>query len=74
MGELLGGPKSMLAPPLKLLGGGPGPPWPPPVPTPMKVMISTLRVNNLLITGLIPVPLPVLSTSLVLNKMAVDQN
>ena len=39
-----------------------------------KVMISTLRVNNLLITGLIPVPLPVLSTSLVLNKMAVDQN
>ena len=25
---LLGGPKGMLAPPLKLLGG-PGPPWPP---------------------------------------------
>ena len=24
-----GGPKGMLAPPLKLLGGGPGPPWPP---------------------------------------------
>ena len=30
MGRLLGGPKGMLAPPLKLLGGGgPGPPWPP---------------------------------------------
>ena len=29
MGGLLGGPKGMLAPPLKLLGGGPGPPWPP---------------------------------------------
>ena len=28
MGGLLGGPKGMLAPPLKLLGG-PGPPWPP---------------------------------------------
>ena len=26
---LLGGPKGMLAPPLKLLGGGPGPPCPP---------------------------------------------
>ena len=26
MGGLLGGPKGMLAPPLKLLGGGPGPP------------------------------------------------
>ena len=34
MGGLLGGPKGMLAPPLKLLGG-PGPPWPPPLPTPM---------------------------------------
>ena len=30
MGGLLGGPKGMLAPPpLKLLGGGPGPPGPP---------------------------------------------
>ena len=28
MGGLLGGPKGMLAPPLKLLGGA-GPPWPP---------------------------------------------
>ena len=28
MGGLLGGPKGMLAPPLKLLGG-PSPPWPP---------------------------------------------
>ena len=28
MGGLLGGPKGMLAPTLKLLGG-PGPPWPP---------------------------------------------
>ena len=28
MGGLLGGPKGMLAPPLKLFGG-PGPPWPP---------------------------------------------
>ena len=28
VGGLLGGPKGMLAPPLKLLGG-PGPPWPP---------------------------------------------
>ena len=28
-GLLGGGPKGMLAPPLKLLGGGPGPPWPP---------------------------------------------
>ena len=28
MDGLLGGPKGMLAPPLKLLGG-PGPPWPP---------------------------------------------
>ena len=27
---IIGGPKGMLAPPLKLLGGGPGPPWPPP--------------------------------------------
>ena len=26
---LLEGPKGMLAPPLKLLVGGPGPPWPP---------------------------------------------
>ena len=34
VGGLLGGPKGMLAPPLKLLGG-PGPPWPPPLPTPM---------------------------------------
>ena len=34
MGELLGGPKGMLAPPLKLLGG-PAPPLPPPLPTPM---------------------------------------
>ena len=33
VGGLLGGPKGMLAPPLKLLGGGglaPPPPWPPP--------------------------------------------
>ena len=35
VGGLLGGPKGMLAPNLKLLGGGPGPPWPPPLPTPM---------------------------------------
>ena len=36
VGGLLGGPKGMLAPPLKLLGG-PGPPPPPgsPLPTPM---------------------------------------
>ena len=35
VGGLLGGPKGMLAPPLKLLGG-PGPPCPPPpLPTPM---------------------------------------
>ena len=34
MGGLLGGPKGMLAPPLKLLGG-PGPPLAPPLPTPM---------------------------------------
>ena len=31
VGGLLGGPKGMLAPPLKLLGGGPGPPAPPPL-------------------------------------------
>ena len=38
MGGLLGGgAKGMLAPPLKLLGGGAGTPWPPPppLPTPM---------------------------------------
>ena len=30
-GWIIGGPKGMLAPPTKLLGGGgPGPPWPPP--------------------------------------------
>ena len=33
MSGLLGGPKGMLAPPLKLLGG-PVPPWPPPPPPP----------------------------------------
>ena len=34
-GWIIGGPKGMLAPTLKLLGG-PGPPWPPPpLPTPM---------------------------------------
>ena len=35
VGGLLGGPKGMLAPPLKLLGG-PGPPLVPPLPTPMQ--------------------------------------
>ena len=40
VGGLLGGPKGMLAPPLKLLGG-PGPPWPPPPPLPTP-MISAL--------------------------------
>ena len=35
MGGLLGGPKGMLAPPLKLLGGGAWPPLAPPLPTPM---------------------------------------
>ena len=35
VGGLLGGPKGMLAPPLKLLGG-PGPPLAPPLPTPMQ--------------------------------------
>ena len=39
VGGLLGGPKGMLAPPLKLLGGPapppPPPPPPPPLPTPM---------------------------------------
>ena len=34
VGGLLGGPKGMLDPPLKLLGG-PGPHCPPPLPTPM---------------------------------------
>ena len=37
VGGLLGGPKGMLAPPLKLLGGlAPPPPLAPPLPTPMK--------------------------------------
>ena len=34
VGGLLGGPKGMLAPPLKLLGGGACPPAPPPPPPP----------------------------------------
>ena len=38
VGGLLGGPKGMLAPPLKLLGGlPPPPPLAPPLPTPMRV-------------------------------------
>ena len=35
MGGLLGGPKGMLVPPSQIIGGGAGPPWPPPLPTPM---------------------------------------
>ena len=36
VGGLLGRPTGMLAlPPLKLLGGGAWPPWPPSLPTPM---------------------------------------
>ena len=38
VGGLLGGPKGMLAPPLKLLGG-PGPPLAPPLPTPMQTSL-----------------------------------
>ena len=44
VGGLLGGPKGMLAPPLKLLGG-PGPPGPP-LPTPM-ILLATQGTNYL---------------------------
>ena len=40
-GWIIGGPKGMLAPPLKLLGGGAWPPLAPPLPTPMPCMNLT---------------------------------
>ena len=35
VGGLLGGAKGYVGPPSQIIGGRPGPPWPPPLPTPM---------------------------------------
>ena len=53
MGGLLGGPKGMLAPPLKLLGGGGGawPPLAPPLPTPMLYLSVPDNAINVHSTG-----------------------
>ena len=72
VGGLLGGPKGMLAPPLKLLGGPappPPPPPPPPLPTPMFYVVFLQR-QGLLITIIQFYIFQKLTTLLPLSKIA----